>query len=341
MMGAVGGDSFTLQFVNYTWRSGKVKALKSDSPTLRTATRNSFKSSSTDWADRFKNADNSAWVDDGKTVPVAFGDNFLIEIKYATPSALYTFNHIIVNKTTFIQASKDISEGIFIQSGVADDWGMDVRYNAGNLIVPFNVYDDSGELWISFEIVTTASFASLGTFPEEVLDSGAVGAETNTVIDVVGVSGESYTQMTTAQNGTPLRVSDMTISTSDGLQALAPIEIKRSDVNGNEYTYFEIPTIDPYQFQNVTNIQTDITMDALTFIEVTMEGDSSSRITMDYGEEEYEPLSSLDIKDLMSSELEELEVVYSNFGGFEIVKEDKKNIAWAIVAILAVLYITK
>ena len=72
-----------------------------------------------------------------------------------------------------------------------------------------------------------------------------------------------------------------------------------------------------------------------------MEGDSSSRITMDYGEEEYEPLSSLDIKDLMSSELEELEVVYSNFGGFEIVKEDKNNIAWAIVAILAVLYITK
>ena len=342
MKGAVGSNSFTLKFENFTWRSGKVKALQSDSPTLRTAIRNSFKLDSSAWTDRFRNEDGSMWVDDGQTVPVAFGDNFLIEIDYAVGGTPYTFNYIIVDKTTFIQASKEISEGIFIQSGVTDDWGMDVYYGGSLLYTVFNVYEDSvGIIWGTFEIQTTSTFASLSKFNEEVLDSGTVGDITNTVVDVVIVGGNTYEQQSTSQSGNPLLISEITVVASNGLQALAPIEIKRSDVNGNEYVYYQIPTIDPYQFQNVVKLNTDFLMDFKSFIEVSLEGDSTTRITMDYGDLEYEPLSDVDLDELITFESEELELVYSNFGGFEVEYKKDNNLAWIVVAILTMLYITK
>ena len=162
-------NSFSLKLKNFTWRDNVVKALDSAKPSLRTAVRNEFKTDATNWTDRFRNEDKSMWVNDGKTVPVAFGDNFLIEIKYGYGGILYTFNHIIVDKTTFIEASKQISEGIFIQSGVTDDWGMDVRYNGSVLYTPFNVFEDDGESWTSFEIATTGVTVSAYQFNEDVI----------------------------------------------------------------------------------------------------------------------------------------------------------------------------
>jgi len=342
MKGATASGSITLRFENYTWRSGSVKALRTDYPTLRTAERSSFKTSAAlTWTDRLKNEDKTAWVNDGKTLPVAFGDNFFIEIKYEYLSVLYTYNQIIVNKTTFAEAAKQISNGIFIQSGITDDWGIDVFYNGSILYLPFSVYNDSGETWLSFEVVTTSFVAPKTVFNEEVLDSEDVGDLTNTVVDVISVGGTPYSQITLSQGADPILVSNVTVSSSNGLQALAPIQIKTSDVNGNESAYYEIPTVDPYQFQNVTNLETDFLMDNNAFIEVAMVGDSATRISMNYGEIELESLEDVNYSSVMSSEDEEIDIVYSNFGGIKVEEKKNNNIAWIVVAILALLYIDK
>lgn len=344
MKGLASDNSFTLQFRNYTYRTGKVRTLDVSSPLTRTATRFEYKGTSAVFANRFLNEDKSNWVNDGKTIPVAFGDTFNCQIAFFCGGIPYAYNFTIAFGTTFLQLSEQISDGIFALTGgcSTDDWGMDVFYHGGNLFVNFNVYNDNGENWGNFINVTSGTgYGTPNPHTEEVLDSGVVGTQDNTVVEVIDVSGGDYTQTVVAHGTVPVVVSDMTVSASNNLQALAPIEIKHRDVNGNEEIYYEIPTIDPYQFQLKTSVATDFVMDATTFVEVVVEGDSRTRITMDYGENEYDQLAEVNFEEMATSESDSLELAYSNFNGIEVEENKQNNIAWWIVGILALLYITK
>ena len=184
-------NSISLKLKNVTYRVSEVSAIDSSKPVLRNAMRNEFKSVSVDWTNRFLNEDNTTWVNDGKTLPVAFGDNFSIEITYFRGITPFTYTQIIVNKTSFLNAAKDISQGIFIQSGVTDDWGMDVRYLGSILYVNFNVYEDDAALWVKFENLTTSVVLTKNQYTETVLDTSSVGSETNTPIIPTFVAGEN------------------------------------------------------------------------------------------------------------------------------------------------------
>lgn len=339
-------NSFSLKLKNFTWRDNVVKALDSSKPSLRTAIRNEFKTDATNWTDRFRNEDKSMWVNDGKTVPVAFGDNFLIEIKYSYGSTLYTFNHIIVDKTTFIEASKQISEGIFIQSGVTDDWGMDVRYNGSVLYTPFNVFEDDGESWISFEIATTGVTVSAYQFNEEVLDSGVEGALTNTPMKPTIVNGDSYSELVSSILEEPLKINGLEVYSEDSSQLMSPISFRQYDVNGNEYVVASTPVIDPYQAQNIVKYKYDLDFDGQTVVSAQVNGDSETLITFDYKEKlRFEKKIMLDGEGMTTNQREALheyekevyEEEYANFSGFD---EDKDKLTKLIViALLAYIMI--
>lgn len=340
-------NSFSLKLQNFTWRDNEVKALDSSKPSLRTATRVEFKSSADQWTDRFRNEDTSFWVNDGKTVPVAFGSNFFIEINYSVGATPYVFNHIIIDKKTFLEVSKDISEGIFIQSGATDDWGMDVMYGGSTLYVNFNVYQDfAGVLYSAFENQTEGFFLTRNTYLEDVLDSGDTGSETNTPIKPEIVNGDSYFELVSSILEEPLKINGLEVYSQGSSQLMSPISFKQYDVNGNESTISSTPVIDPYQAQNIVKYKYDLDFDGQTVVSAQVNGDSATLITFDYKEKlRFDKKIMLDGEGMTTHQREALheyeeevyEEEYANFSGFD---EDKDELTQLIViALLAYIMI--
>lgn len=320
-------NSISLKLKNVTYRVSEVSAIDSSKPVLRNAMRNEFKSVSVDWTNRFLNEDNTTWVNDGKTLPVAFGDNFSIEITYFRGITPFTYTQIIVNKTSFLNAAKDISQGIFIQSGVTDDWGMDVRYLGSILYVNFNVYEDDAALWVKFENLTTSVVLTKNQYTETVLDTSSVGSETNTPIIPTFVAGESYSEVVTSLLDNPLGISGLEIYSTNTEQILSAISFRHKYANGGESSSLSTPIISPYQYQNIVKYDYDLVMDGQTKVKVVMQGDSEALITFNYSskvalETNKEGVTTdYIVTDAMyNQETEELEQAYLNFDGFASLK---------------------
>ena len=339
-------NSFSLKLKNFTWRDNDVKALDSTKPSLRTAVRNEFKSTADQWSDRFRNEDGNMWVNDGKTVPVAFGDNFSIEISYGFGGTPYTYTQIIVDKTTFIQAAKEISEGIYIQSGVTDDWGMDVRYLGSNLYVNFNVFEDDGEVWGSFMNTTMGFTLSKNTYNEDVIDSGVEGTLTNTPIKPEIIGNDTYGAVVSSILEEPLLVNGLEVYSEDSAQLMSPLSFKQYDVNGNESVITSSPVIDPYQAQNILKYKFDLDFGGQTVVSAQVNGDSETMITFDYKDKaRFERKITLDGEGMLTHqedalheyERETYEEVYANFSGFD--KDKNKLTKLIIVGLIAYILI--
>ena len=334
-----------MKLKNFTWRENEVKALDSSKPSLRTATRVEFKSDAAQWTNRFRNEDGSLWVNDGKTLPVAFGSNFSITINYSVGVTIYTFNHLIIDKQTFLEVAKDISGGIFIQSGATDDWGMDVMYGGSTLYVNFNVFEDFTDVAYNSFVNNTEGFTlTRNTYTEEVVDSGTAGAETNTPIVPEIVNGDSYSEVVSSILEEPLRINGIEVYSTDACQLMSPISFKQYDVNGNETVIPSTPILNPYQSQLIVKYKYDLDFDGQTVVSAQVNGDRETLITFDYKDKaRFEKKTQLEGEGLLhhqrdainAHDREVYETRYANFSGFG----DNRNEITKVLIVGLIAYI--
>jgi len=70
------------------------------------------------------------------------------------------------------------------------------------------------------------------------------------VVTVASTDNTSYNTITDATGSISFGISKVYMSASNGSQLLKPLVFTQYDVNGTIESYSQVPTLDPYQFQN-------------------------------------------------------------------------------------------
>lgn len=70
------------------------------------------------------------------------------------------------------------------------------------------------------------------------------------VVTVASTDNTSYNTVTEASGSTTFGISKVYMSASNGSQLLKPLVFTQYDVNGTIESRSQVPTLDPYQFQN-------------------------------------------------------------------------------------------
>jgi hypothetical protein len=72
----------------------------------------------------------------------------------------------------------------------------------------------------------------------------------NGVVSVTSMDGTPYSEIQTSMGSVLYKVVEVYLVSNNPSQVLQPIKVKEYSVNGNIRLIVDIPTIDPYQYQN-------------------------------------------------------------------------------------------
>jgi hypothetical protein len=72
----------------------------------------------------------------------------------------------------------------------------------------------------------------------------------NGVVSVISMDGTPYDEIQTSMGSVLYKIVEVYLVSSNASQVLQPLKVKEYSVNGNIRLLVDIPTIDPYQYQN-------------------------------------------------------------------------------------------
>ena len=319
-----------------------------------------------DWGNNFLNAEGSAWVADGKTLPYAFSAALDCELFGTSGGGILTALTTIIGETIdgfFLRMMEDLAAtGLGKSLGSATPMGVHIYY-VGNTcylnLVQYTRVSGSSYVPQAFEITTGGlypqTFFGGTTYPFGWVLSHPDGWKPFIEIISLDISEyipcpscdrvSGYQQFLESLLNQDLYIEELRRYSNNGNQVNMPIEFKSFDADGSQQTLAQTTVIDPYQVQPALVDYSDIVLDGQVYAIVEMLAGEFLELRLQYeasGVLKYAEIIELDKllkeqgvildqKEISKQEKSDMIEAYSNFSGFPDKKEKNNKLIIALI----------
>lgn len=303
-----------------------------------------------DWGGSFLDAEGKTWVNDGKTLPYAFGGIRQLRVLYSYGAGTYVILNTQVGEPIDAFLLR-FTEAIYADIG---------NYNLFDMSTcGSSIYYSDGVCYVDF---IQYNLKLGGSAPQQIFILGYTSPAPFTDVDVFTFNLK-YTEPTTWN--VPVEVRDLSTLDADGYsefvnsllnqdlfvtnikkysnnvnQVGQPVRFQSYDLDGNEQKLPQTNVIDPYQPQAVLNDYADIVIDGQTFAAINMLAGEFIELNLYYDKagiltyDEIEKLQESQGKEIAEQEEKDLQEAYLNFSGFKNNKQTEKLLLLAILGLI-------